>query len=532
MYYLRSDVVMEPLFNQWYAWSFLISPITAAMVSANLHMRLMKSYLDDPDLHISASQDPNLRGGPFMGYTGPVENVRAALTQMQRDAADVLELARSIKELDKIIQTCASGFSLEPLYQEIPILLKGMVELVYDTHDHASIRFVEPLFYGSSFYRRDLQSVSLRTSSGDERPFVFSTPRIDGEGEVRLRAPFADADFDRIFAMRSAPGSQQDISELEDRFALSEDQRSLFRTFFTSATPLLGEDREYRGNGVRVRYFAHASVLIETAGVTVMLDPIVSYRIEGGVARYTYEDLPDRIDYVILTHGHQDHVMLETLLQIRGRVRTVVVPANSGGSIQDPSLRLMLQAVGFQDVVELSEFQTLPIAEGSITPLPFFGEHADLDIRSKAAFRVELAGITFLSVVDSKNLDPFLYQRLSEHIGRVDVLFLGMECDGAPMSWLYGPLFTQTVDRRKDQDRRLNGCDFTRARAIVDSFDPKETYVYAMGLEPWLSFIGTIPYDESLRPVQQAKELVSYCKSKRITSELLYGSKTFEYRSS
>ena len=38
MVYLRQDVVAEPLFNQWYAWSYLISPMTAAMYIANSHL--------------------------------------------------------------------------------------------------------------------------------------------------------------------------------------------------------------------------------------------------------------------------------------------------------------------------------------------------------------------------------------------------------------------------------------------------------------------------------------------------------------
>jgi L-ascorbate metabolism protein UlaG (beta-lactamase superfamily) len=32
--------------------------------------------------------------------------------------------------------------------------------------------------------------------------------------------------------------------------------------------------------------------------------------------------LPDVIDYVVLTHNHQDHVLLETLLQLRPFIRT------------------------------------------------------------------------------------------------------------------------------------------------------------------------------------------------------------------
>lgn len=38
-------------------------------------------------------------------------------------------------------------------------------------------------------------------------------------------------------------------------------------------------------------------------------------------------DLPERIDYVVLTHNHADHVLIETLLALRFRVDTIVMPA-------------------------------------------------------------------------------------------------------------------------------------------------------------------------------------------------------------
>src|SRR5438045_4908995 len=33
--YLKQNVIVEPLINQWYAWSYLIAPAPAAMLIAN-----------------------------------------------------------------------------------------------------------------------------------------------------------------------------------------------------------------------------------------------------------------------------------------------------------------------------------------------------------------------------------------------------------------------------------------------------------------------------------------------------------------
>ena len=77
---------------------------------------------------------------------------------------------------------------------------------------------------------------------------------------------------------------------------------------------------------MRWRYFGHACILVETHGVSMIFDPVLSYTYESQVSRYTYEDLPESIDYVLITHNHQDHVLFETLLQIRHKAKYIVVP--------------------------------------------------------------------------------------------------------------------------------------------------------------------------------------------------------------
>jgi L-ascorbate metabolism protein UlaG (beta-lactamase superfamily) len=143
-----------------------------------------------------------------------------------------------------------------------------------------------------------------------------------------------------------------------------------------------------QAKGVRWRYFGHACILVETAGVSLLFDPVLSYTYENSVSRYTYADLPDKIDYVLITHNHQDHILFETLLQLRRRIGTVVVPRNGSGELQDPSLKLLLRQVGFKNVIELAELETLEFDGGSVVGLPFFGEHADLDVRTKLAYMV------------------------------------------------------------------------------------------------------------------------------------------------
>ena len=182
----------------------------------------------------------------------------------------------------------------------------------------------------------------------------------------------------------------------------------------------------------------------------------------------------------------------------------------------------MLQAIGFKKVVALSDLESIGSGALKLTALPFLGEHGDLDIRSKAAWLVELGSHRLLFAADSNNLDPVLYDRLRQLFGDVQTLFLGMECVGAPFSWTYGPLLPNAVDRKKDQSRRLNGSDFGRGIKVVQSLGCKEVYVYALGAEPWLQFVTSIDPDENTPPMINARQLVGRCKELGIQAEKLY----------
>lgn len=43
----------------------------------------------------------------------------------------------------------------------------------------------------------------------------------------------------------------------------------------------------------------------------------------GSDGRFTFNDLPDRIDYVVISHNHQDHCSPEVLMQLRHKIGTV-----------------------------------------------------------------------------------------------------------------------------------------------------------------------------------------------------------------
>jgi len=100
--YLKPNVVIEPLVNQWYAWSYLISPPTTAMCIANLHLKIMQSFVAAPQIHISALKNPSMIGGPFIDYpANRVYEIKDLTEKIKEEQAHMLELAEAIKTLDK-----------------------------------------------------------------------------------------------------------------------------------------------------------------------------------------------------------------------------------------------------------------------------------------------------------------------------------------------------------------------------------------------------------------------------------------------
>jgi len=519
--YLRPNVQVEPLVDQWYAWSYLIPPATAARNLALRHLKIMDSFINSPQVHAAAVKNPKMLGGPFIDHdVRRVGEIRALRDETKRRRAVGLRLAVAIDELDEMLRTEAKGFSLQPLYARIPGPLRGYVELVYDLNNQPSFRLVEPLLYRSPLYERDAQSFMLSETTGDDRPFVLSTPRLESEQTLHLRIPFHDAAVDALFAMKSRP---RPLGEIRDLIAVEPGAEELFRRFFSPAPP--PPYQPYTGQGVRWRYFGHACILVEAGGKSILVDPVLSYTYESDISRYTYQDLPDHIDYVLITHNHQDHVLFETLLQIRHKVGTIVVPRNGGGKLQDPSLKLVLEHTGFSRVVELGELEEIESAGLAITGLPFFGEHSDLDVRTKLAYLIRTPRHRLLFAADSCNVEPVLYERLGEVIGKIDALFVGMECDGAPLSWLYGPLLTRRIDRAMDESRRLAGSNFEQAMNIVERFGCREVYVYAMGQEPWLNHVMSIKYTAESRPIVESDRLLRACAERHVVAERLFGEK-------
>jgi L-ascorbate metabolism protein UlaG (beta-lactamase superfamily) len=515
--FLRPDAIIEPLVDGFYGWMHTVAPVQAAMNLAFVQVPLLESYLQAPQVHINASRNPELRGGFFVNIEESRSGeLRELLASIKRDRAEMLEFAAAVAEAEELVRSSATGFDLRPLYPKLPSALSGLVEIAYDTSNQPAVRFIEPLVYESSVYTEDRQSVQLSLETGVERPFILSTPRLSSPDVLDLRIPFRHPGLEELFRSRVHGTTLCRLRELLEL----DDEQAVALSRLLAAKPDLSADRHIE-SGARIRYFNHACLVMQTPEAAIITDPWVSADVSAN-DRFTYRDLPDHIDLALITHGHQDHIVLETLLALRGRIGTVVVPRSSRGNMADPSPGLYLSHLGLR-VVEVDDFSEVEFPGGKVIATPFLGEHADLDIRAKSTYCVRLGGRNIFVGADSSGIDLRLYRHMRGHVGQVDMAFLGMECAGAPLTWLYQGLFTKPVTKKMSDSRTLSGSNAEQAAGIMIELGASEAYVYAMGEESWLGHIMAISYNEDSYQLKQVAKFMTWCADHGVKSDHLLG---------
>lgn len=522
--FLRSNAIIEPLVDRFYAWMHIVAPAQASMNLANVQVPLLESYLQSPQVHVNASNNPALRGGYFVNVEeSRADEIADLLDTIKRDRTDMLAFAAAVAEADDLLRQNATGFDLTPLYPKLAPILNGLVELAYDTSNQASVHFIEPLLYQSPVFDKRRQSVQLSLEDGVERPFILSTPRLPKPGVLDLPIPFDHPGLDELFKARIEGTT---AARLREALGLDGAQAELLDGLL-APEPSLSPDRHIDSGG-RIRYFGHACLVLQTPEAAVVVDPFISADNRHG-DRYTLDDLPDHIDLVLITHGHQDHIVLETLLQLRPRIGAVVAPRSSRGNLCDPSIGLYLKSMGFT-VIEVDDFDEIPLPGGArVFATPFLGEHSDLDIRAKSTYLVKLAGKSVFIGADSSGIDPVLYRYIRGYLGDVDMAFLGMECDGAPLTWLYQGLLTRPVTKKMSDSRKLSGSNAEQAAAIMTQLGSGEAYVYAMGEESWQGHVMATTYTPDTYQIKQIEEFLTWCKERDIVAEHLFNKREWRW---
>ena len=118
------------------------------------------------------------------------------------------------------------------------------------------------------------------------------------------------------------------------------------------------------GAGLRIVFVGHASLLIQTAGLNILLDPVWSERASPlsfiGPKRVTdpgiaFADLPP-IDAVLVTHNHYDHLDTATLARLAETHRPrVVTPLGNDAIMRAAVPAIRVQAHDWGERVELAD---------------------------------------------------------------------------------------------------------------------------------------------------------------------------------
>jgi L-ascorbate metabolism protein UlaG (beta-lactamase superfamily) len=493
LYRLQDSVMIDPLVNRWVAWPGTMVPIPASLHLAQYQVPLLESYVQNPTLHEMAARDPELSGGSFAGIAAErAPEVKDLLERTKTTLAANIGMARELIEFQNWLTANATGLSMEPLYEKVPASLRGYVELVYDYYNRPSVRIMEGLTYYSPYYRKDLQSLQLaHVDRDEERPYFLNTPRLSRPEAMEFEWAFDDSRVDALMELTERPAT---LAQIGSRLELNAAQLERMEAFLTEAE--LPARDAWNSQSVRIRYYGHACVLVEWNGISMITDPFVPVAPrEGGVERYGYFDLPEHIDYALVTHNHQDHFWLETLLRFRHRLGCLVVPKCHGIQHGDMSMKLAAQRAGFRNVVDVDAMDSIELPGGEIVAVPFLGEHSDM-AQGKCAYVVRAGKRQMLFAADSDCLDRKMYEHLRAAIGQVDTVFLGMESVGAPLTFGYRSYLPVLPTDEQDQGRRQHGADAARGLELIEALGATRVYNYAMGLEPWMQFILGLNLDE------------------------------------
>jgi L-ascorbate metabolism protein UlaG (beta-lactamase superfamily) len=116
------------------------------------------------------------------------------------------------------------------------------------------------------------------------------------------------------------------------------------------------------GDEVRLSFVGHASWLIQTSGLNILIDPVWSARASpfswAGPKRHNdpgiaFDALP-AIDIVLVSHGHYDHLDIATLSKIQAKFSPrVVTPLGNDVTMRSADAAIKAEAFDWHDRVDL-----------------------------------------------------------------------------------------------------------------------------------------------------------------------------------
>jgi len=187
------------------------------------------------------------------------------------------------------------------------------------------------------------------------------------------------------------------------------------------------------GEALRLSFVGHASVLVQTGGLNILIDPVWSERVSpvgfAGPKRFNdpgiaFDALP-QIDIVLVSHNHYDHLDLVTLSRLAAVHRPrVITPLGNDVIMQAHDPAIAAEAYDWGDRVNLG-----PGVTATLAPMRHWSARGLFD-RNKAlwaAFVIETPAGRIYHVGDSGYGDGFRFREARSHHGpfRLAILPIG-----------------------------------------------------------------------------------------------------------
>lgn len=255
-------------------------------------------------------------------------------------------------------------------------------------------------------------------------------------------------------------------------------------TFPSADLPVVKTDlRSYHSVKPSIIWFGHSSYLIHANGVNILVDPVfsgyaspVSFYIKAfkGTDVYKPADMP-RIDYIILSHNHYDHLDTGTLKLLSSKIKEYIVPSGVGHDLG--KIRVPQEQIREMDWWEGAELQ--PGIRLTATPARHFsGRGLRRNGSLWSSYVLEIGGYKIFIGGDSGYDSHF--KEIGNRFGPFDIALL--ECGQYNVIWPYihsmpEELITEGADLKAKVIMPIHWAKF--ALAVHDWNEPAVRFVAA-----------------------------------------------------
>jgi L-ascorbate metabolism protein UlaG (beta-lactamase superfamily) len=186
----------------------------------------------------------------------------------------------------------------------------------------------------------------------------------------------------------------------------------------------------FEGTAWRISYVGHASFLIQTAGLNILLDPVWSKRAspsrfvgpkrvnDPGIA---FADLPP-IDVVLVSHGHYDHLDVHTLSRIAASHRArVITPLGNDVIMRKFDPAIAAEAYDWEDRIDIGSAMAVTLVASRHWSARNL---SDRNMALWASFVIDTPGGRIYFVADSGYGDGHYFRSARERHGPFNLAIL------------------------------------------------------------------------------------------------------------